>query len=436
MLSEKLLTSAFRMIDRKALDLENVDFLPLPAPKTGHEYMLYLHIPFCESLCPYCSFNRFVFNESAARAYFVNLRAEMRLVAELGYHFSSLYLGGGTPTILMDELIQTIDLAKDLFEIKEVSCETNPNQLEPKLAQQLDGRVQRLSVGVQSFDDGLLKKVNRYYRFGSGEDIFKRIQAVEGMFPSLNVDMIFNFPGQTTAMLKHDIDMVSHSGANQTTFYPLMSSPSVSASLKRSVGEVSYVHEAEYYTEISQRMAQDFNLSTAWTFSHKTGGMIDEYIVESEEYVGLGSGAFSYLDGHLFVNTFSLKEYQKAIQAHCSPIIFTKSFGKHNQMRYRMMMDLFGLRLDKKEFQAHFGVPIEMGLPAEMSFLELSGALDHSDPDAIRLTPHGQYLSVVMMREFFSGINMVRDQARQVLSLQEGLAVSGCPAAENPVHIN
>ena len=69
---------------------------------------LYVHVPFCEELCPYCSFNRVVFREELARAYFKALRTEIGLYRDLGYEFSSLYVGGGTPTVLMDELAATI----------------------------------------------------------------------------------------------------------------------------------------------------------------------------------------------------------------------------------------------------------------------------------------------------------------------------------------
>ena len=155
MLTERVLTQAMRMMNGHYLDLKPLDEnqWTLPAPKPGKRYMLYMHIPFCERLCPYCSFNRFPFEEGKARKYFANLRAEMDMVARLGYDFDSLYVGGGTPTILIDELVKTIGKARDMFSIVDVSSETNPNHLLPEYVEKLDGVVQRLSVGVQSFDD-------------------------------------------------------------------------------------------------------------------------------------------------------------------------------------------------------------------------------------------------------------------------------------------
>ena len=151
----------------------------------------------------------------------------MRILAELGYRFSSLYFGGGTPTVLPDELVETIDLANELFGIDEVSCETNPNHLTPEIIDLIKDRVQRLSVGVQSFDDGLLKQMNRYEKFGSGAQLLENIRNAAPFFLSLNVDMIFNFPSQTPEILRDDVRLVIESGAQQTTFYPLMTSPSV-----------------------------------------------------------------------------------------------------------------------------------------------------------------------------------------------------------------
>lgn len=103
MLSERLLSNIVKVMNSHYLDMKPAQG-KLPGPNPGQRYMLYAHVPFCERLCPYCSFNRFPFQEDKARAYFDNLRTEMRMLADMGYNFDSMYVGGGTPTILMDEL--------------------------------------------------------------------------------------------------------------------------------------------------------------------------------------------------------------------------------------------------------------------------------------------------------------------------------------------
>ena len=407
----------------------------MPAPEQGKRYMLYMHVPFCERLCPYCSFNRFPFSEERARPYFENMRKEMRMLKDLGYDFDSVYIGGGTPTIMIDELCDTIDQARELFNIQEVSSETNPNHLIPSYLDKLQGRVQRLSVGVQSFDDGLLKQMDRYDKYGCGQEILERIQDASPYFVSMNADMIFNFPAQTEDILINDIERVIESGCTQTTFYPLMASPSVERSLARTVGKVDYAREQKFYEIISELLTGGplhlFEHGSAWTFNKRNtsaageDAMIDEYVVDYEEYPAIGSGGITYLGSNLYVNTFSVKDYNKCIEAGHMSIMGKTTFSKRDRMRYRFMMQLFGLRLDKRQFKKDFGCSVEVGLPVEMAFMKASGAFATDNADELTLTPKGRYLLVVMMRQFFIGVNNLRDQARAALTGEERELIFG-----------
>jgi coproporphyrinogen III oxidase-like Fe-S oxidoreductase len=435
MLAERILTAVVRNANARSLKLEGCEEgICLPPADESKQYLLYVHVPFCSRLCPYCSFNRFPFLPELAVPYFESLRREMRMVAERGFQCTSMYVGGGTPTVMIDELCQTIDLARDLFDIQEVSSETNPDHLMPEIVDPLVDRVDRFSVGVQSFNDGLLKRMDRYGKYGSGSQIMERLKWVEGRFHSLNVDMIFNFPSQTREMLVEDVRMLKESGTNQCTFYPLMASPVVRQSLKESVGRVSYRREAEFYRLIVDELSDTFEPASAWTFSRLGGGMIDEYIVDYEEYVGIGSGAFSFLEGELFVNTFSLKEYGDRIASRRFGVVGRRAFSRKERMRYRYMMGLFGLGFDKKAFERDFGVSVERGLPLESAFMRGAGAYASDTPEAITLTDKGRYLLVAMMREFFVGVNGVRDQARAGLPEDERDLLFGEGASECDEH--
>ena len=482
MLAEKALSAVVRTFTDQYLKLHPTDEAFVPGPEPGRTYMLYAHVPFCQVLCPYCSFNRFPYEHDKAQRYFENLRREMRMMRDLGYDFESLYIGGGTPTIMIDELCETIDLARELFNLKEVSSETNSNHLIPSYVEKLEGRVQRLSVGVQSFDDDLLKQMARYDKYGSGDEIFERIQYATPHFTSLNVDMIFNFPAQTPDVLISDVERIIESGTSQTTFYPLMASPSVKKSMANSVGKVDYAREQLYYqiicelltgqnTEGEQVGPRYYEHGSAWTFNRCDNGadaqkseepeirgkharipetsescdtaqvasgafdgvsqagpgasgasgdaMIDEYVVNYEEYPAIGSGGITYLGGNLYVNTFSVNDYNADIEAGHMSLMGKTEFSLLDRMRYRFMMQLFGLRLDKRQFREDFGVDIEHGLPIEMAFMRLAGAFDRDDENELTLTPKGRYLLVVMMRQFFIGVNNLRDQARAALTGEE-----------------
>ena len=185
---------------------ESAEVMPA-APATPCQ--LYVHVPFCEVLCPFCSFHRVRYNPAKTGRYFEALRREIRLYHEKGFRFSDVYVGGGTPTVNADELLATLELVRSLSPVRAVSIETNPNHLDPDdLRRYRDAGVTRLSVGVQSFDDGLLAGMDRLEKYGSSAVIRSRLAAVQGIFPTLNVDMIFNLPGQTLAMLEHDLDVL------------------------------------------------------------------------------------------------------------------------------------------------------------------------------------------------------------------------------------
>ena len=451
---ERLQSVMMRMLNHRYLSLKPLaageTMLPLASASTftQHNHMLYAHIPFCEQLCPYCSFNRFLFEEARARSYFKALRSEMRMLAERGYDFSSMYIGGGTPTVLVDELTAFIDEARTLFSIKEVSCETNPDHLIPEVLGVLEGRVQRLSVGVQSFNDNLLRQMGRFEKYGSGMEILTRLMAeqAQARFDTLNADMIFNFPHQTEDMLIHDLACILESGIAQTTFYPLMASPSVERSLSRSVGRVNYTREKEFYEIISEVLcgtlregtagtmvadaanngvAPAFSFGSAWTFNKRAAKMIDEYIVDFEEYPAIGAGGFSYLNGSLYVNTFSVNEYIKRINEERMSVFGKVDFTPYDRMRYRFMMQLFGLRLDKQQWKRDFGCSVAAGVPMEYAFYKANGAFAVDTPDELVLSAKGRYLLVALMRQFFIGVNGVRDLARKSLPPDERLAF-GC----------
>jgi menaquinone C8-methyltransferase len=399
---------------------KNADYLrfspgaDLTVPRMAYDIprLLYIHVPFCEELCPYCSFNRIVFREELARPYFEALRGEIRAYAELGYNFQAVYVGGGTPTVLIDELDRTLGLARELFDLKEVSVETNPNHLTPVNIGLLRGMgVNRLSVGVQTFADGLLKTIQRYHKYGSGAEIVERLAAAQGRFDTLNVDMIFNFPTQTMEILEQDLKTIVGLGVDQVTYYPLMVSDYTREQMSRKMGTVNYDRGRGYYEKITALLARDYRPSTAWCFS-RNDAMIDEYVVNFEEYAGLGSGSIGYIGGSAYANTFDVGEYIRKMDAGSLPIAARKDFSLKEMLRYDFLMKLFGLSLDIDLLDAKHGVRSMRHLWPEVLFFTLAGGLRRQGR-LLHLTSQGQYFWVIMMREFFIGVNNFRDYCRE-----------------------
>lgn len=415
MIIETGLTAFLKHKFSRILQLEDFRGISAPQPQDGKDYLLYVHVPFCEELCPYCSFNRVPLERNLARDYFRALGHEIRMYKDLGFDFPAVYVGGGTPTVLPEEMTDLLLELRSLFTVREISLETNPHHLTDPIVDALKrGGVNRLSVGVQSFDDGLLKQMERYHKYGSGADIKAKLAHYTGAFDTLNVDMIFNFPSQTQSMLERDVEIIDEIAADQATFYPLMVSDITRRELAKRFGPIRYSQEKRFYLRIAEMLSKNYSCGTAWCFSRKKS-MIDEYIVDYDEYVGIGSGSFGYVGGACYANTFSIRDYIDQTLEHRLPLMARKVFSQDEQIQYDFVMKLFGTSLDLGKAEQKFSGKFMKTLWKEVSFFRLAGAIDKIG-DVLKLTRKGQYYWVIMMREFFTGVNNFRDTCRAMVT--------------------
>jgi coproporphyrinogen III oxidase-like Fe-S oxidoreductase len=411
MILEIALTAYLKRNYSKILQLDDFHDLTPPKPQAAKDYLIYIHVPFCVELCPYCSFNRVPLDRDLAGNYFDALHREIEIYADLGFNFCAAYIGGGTPTVVPHELARLLDYLAKRFSLREISAETNPNHLTDVVVRMLkDGGVNRLSVGVQSFEDSLLKQMERYHKYGAGVQIRSRLEHLIGTFDTLNVDMIFNFPTQTLEMLERDLEVIKEIQADQVTFYPLMVSDATRREVAQIFGPISYRKEKAFYNCILDALEGSYCAGTAWCFSRQKS-MVDEYIVDYDEYVGVGSGSFGYVDGTVLSDTFSIPEYIESLRLGKLPMQAKKRFSQKERMRYEFIMKLFGTTLQVDQAEEKFGGKFMSSLWKEISFFKSVGALV-SENGRLRLTRKGLYLWVIMMREFFTGVNNFRETCR------------------------
>jgi coproporphyrinogen III oxidase-like Fe-S oxidoreductase len=420
-LIDSVLIRLFRFRTRKFLHMVEADGQVPPRPRSGGTY-LYVHIPFCEALCPFCSFHRVQHCRPQAKRYFTALRREIELYHAAGFEFTGVYFGGGTPTVEPEELIETIALVRSRFAVTEISVETNPRDLRaPLLGQLRAGGVTRLSVGVQSFDDTLLREMGRFEKYGGGVETAERIRGAAGLFPTLNVDLIFNQPHQTLASLERDLDIFQSLGAGQVSCYPLMTSPSGLRRLAGAMGVPDRRRLRQFYQTIGRRLtAGGFTPTSAWCFTRNGSGS-DEYIATADNYVGVGSGAFSYLDGTLHSTSFSLNAYEERIARGLTGIVTRHRLGDTDRMRYALLVRMFGLGLDRAWAIEHHGRKFFRRLWGELLTLELLGAATR-DARGWRLTEKGRYWLMLMMAEFFESVNAYRDAMRAHVQMEQAAA--------------
>jgi len=388
----------------------------LPQTSTKQPIMMYIHIPFCEELCTYCSFHKIVFDEKLATAYFDALKTEILLYKQQGYNFKAAYFGGGTPTILMPKLLEIVNLIKSNFDIAEISVETNPNHLTQEHLQPLQQMgVNRLSVGVQSFDDSILQTSGRYHKYGNSSQIQEKISQFKDYFPTFNIDMMFNFPTQTEKSLQADLEIIQKLKVNQITYYPLMISSTTKQTIEKTMGKVNNRRGRTLYKMITTALSADYSLATAWCFNLKNTknatNLVDEYVINYDEYAGIGSGAIGYLGGSVYANTFNISEYIRRINVNEFPIIARRNFTTKEQLLYDFLMKLFGLSLDLSETSKLHKKNAYIWLFPEVAFFMLIGGLKIQ---AKPLQLKDSYYWVIMMREFFTSVNNFREYCRSV----------------------
>ncbi|MDD4028610.1 MAG: coproporphyrinogen III oxidase family protein [Caldisericia bacterium] len=363
---------------------------------------LYIHIPFCQKLCPYCSFNRYVYNEELAIQYFQSLNKELQYYKNKGFDFQEVYFGGGTPTINLSLLTSCIEKLQSLFSIQEISVEANPSDLsEPTILQLQHSGVQRLSIGVQSFKDTLLLAMGR--RSHTSQEAVSSVERALSHFQTINIDCIFNFPNQTLEDLYNDIQMVKKIGVNQATFYPLMPSPHKKSAMERRFQTIDTKREYSFYQLLQNEMKKDFQPSTCWCFS-KGDQRIDEYIIHHPEYVGIGAGSVGFLQETFYVNTFHPTSYIEQVQKNQVSIVMHKKATKKEAARYFMLTQLFGMKLDAKALYNRY----QNSIATELLLLQVSSIVNKRG-HFYYTTEVGMYYIGLMMKHFFIGLNTLRE---------------------------
>jgi coproporphyrinogen III oxidase-like Fe-S oxidoreductase len=178
--------------------------------------------------------------------------------------------------------------------------------------------------------------------------------------------------------------------------------------MERKFARVNNSLEKKYYEIILKEIySQKYTPSTVWCFS-KGNRIIDEYIVDYADYIGIGSGSVSLVNGIFYVNTFSLGKYSEMLNNNHLPISRLRNLSEKEYLRYYLLTKLFGTKINKDQFRQQFGIDVFKKLGTELNLLKLSGAILEEN-GLIKVTKPGMYIVSVMMREFFASLNTLRE---------------------------
>lgn len=355
---------------------------------------LYVHLPFCASRCGYCAFVVEVGREDSRDAYLDALVAELHLEAAVLGPLATVYLGGGTPS-----LMGSTRLARLLAEIRpllapgaEVSIEANPETVDAGLLEVLaEGGVTRVSLGVQSSREPLLGVLDRR---ATPADAGRAVAAVHASgIPMLSVDFMLAVPGQSAADLAADLEWIAASDADHVSWYELEFKEG-SAIARGAMAPADEDLAADLYLQAVEGLE---GLGYRWyelaNFARE-GAECRHSLAYwgARDYLGIGVGAVSTLGDERRRNAPGLDRYIAAIAAGEAPPRTREPLDADTRRRERWML---GTRVDRDLDTAWAGAPDN---PAALERMEAQGLI-HTGPGTVRLTRRGRLLQNAVMQQ-------------------------------------
>ena len=290
---------------------------------------LYIHIPFCDIICNYCDFTAFQGANSKIKEYVEALKKEIELKGNKNFLIDSIFIGGGTPSFIDGKYIfEILEKVKENFTVLdniEISIETNPKTFdEKKLEYYKSAKINRVSIGVQSFNDVILKELGRNH---NSKEAFDSIELVKKFDFDINLDLIFGYQSQIIEDVLYDLEMVKNINPEHISYYALIIEEKTKFKALQNVGKLDLLDEETerkmYHLIVKKLEEIGLNQYEVSNFA-KVGkeSVHNKKYWNCKEYLGLGISAHSYLNDERFSNTVNLSKYIKELQNGNIPVDF------------------------------------------------------------------------------------------------------------------
>lgn len=365
---------------------------------------VYIHIPFCRSRCSYCDFATGIYQERLAERYINAVVGELfgwKLV-ETPAEVDTIYLGGGTPSMLLPRQVEMVLAAVHTrFQVivnTEVTMEMNPGNLEVEtLCAFSDLGINRASFGAQTFDDGELSKLGRSHNAAQSRQTFRDLRSAG--FKNVNLDLIAGLPGQTMDGWKRNIDEALNLEPEHLSFYLLEvheGTPLADHIRQGRQPEPDDDLAAEMYEVMLERSTQagyvHYEISNLCRPGFESRHNTKYWTADA--YYGFGCSAHSY-DGSLrrWANERDVKRFAELIEADESPVVDTWNLSENERLAETVFLGLRLMRgINLSEYQKRFGVDLTASYSHEMERLTSAGLIE-LDGNVLRLTRKGSLLS-------------------------------------------
>lgn len=328
---------------------------------------IYVHVPFCRRKCPYCDFYS-VTDTDLISAYLQALREEIRLAPEIPGQYDTVYIGGGTPSllspgqieILLESLFNRFDIAKNA----EITLEVNPGTVSAEVLNQYrTAGINRLNVGVQSFNDGMLKFLGRIHSSAQAVEVIRQARA--GGYDNLGLDLIYGLPGQTVDAWRQDLGAALEFSPTHLSCYML--------TYVTGTPMADYLNQKRFQPLAEETCGEMFLLThdlllkqgylhyeiSNFACSDNMKSRHNQKYWDNIPYIGLGPSAHGYFDRRRYWNGSSIQHYLESIRAGKLPIDESETLTAEQEMIETVFL---GLRcaegIDIKSFEARFGIDL------------------------------------------------------------------------------
>ena len=359
---------------------------------TEREVAVYIHFPFCRVICRFCPYVKTLWNPKIVLKFIEALKAEIKaygeLLEDLGLKVVDVHVGGGTPSLIHGQQFKEImDVLAESFEIERevLAIEANPSDLvnESRVYDLLEAGVEEVSLGVQSFDALMLRKLGRSHTV---EDSLESIELLsDAGLDYLNIDLMYMIPGQTLDNWLMDLEIAAEQDVDEITCYPTLITPQCLGykALKR--GDIEQQPDKATFKRMiraTYRILEPAGYESIeiYGFSRKEGWKYATVNYEMEgPLLAFGCGAMGFTGGYEYVNTCSVREYVRALGKGRLPIAGSREVGiEERAARYTACRLFVCKELDLKEFKDIFGEEFSQhigrtGLGKALWFLKLRG---------------------------------------------------------------
>lgn len=371
------------------------------------EIGLYIHIPFCKRKCYYCDFNSYAGYDYLFDDYIRALLIEIESNSTKDYNVVSVYIGGGTPNLLppsyIEKILKSVFKNYKILDGCEITIEMNPGLItEEKLKIYKDNGINRVSIGLQAFQNRLLKYIGRIHTV---EEFFGNYELVKKFFDNINIDLMYAFPTQTFKEWQETLKEVVKLQPTHVSTYSLILEPNTSFYRLYEKGQLPIVDEEEelkmYHWGIEFLKEKGYHHYEISNFALPTFECRHNILYwECKNYLGFGAGAHSYMADVRYSNIENIKDYIKSILERKSAVKEKIKLTKQDRMAEFMFL---GMRMTKgvcdKDFKKRFGISLfEFYKKVIQKYLK--EGLIEIDNECVKLTERGIDVSNVIFEEF------------------------------------